>query len=802
MFNFGASADEGVLLKHKNSLFLKNSSSSIDEILQSKGIEYLKTIASDKVLADALVCELGRRGMKWENSTAQCSDQNHGPASAAPGPVALVYEADTVYGRSLRDVMVSRFGPENVKSYSYLRGLDGRVSGRHSSNGEARSSKAGKDTQNDRDERVATPDTAGDFEAAEGESQFDYLRRLATLIRDRDEKLRGEGGPGIAAVGLLGNDVYDKLLILQALRPELPEAQFFTTDLDALLLPQEKSRYTRNLLVASSYGLTLDPVVQHEAPPFRSTYQTSIFMAVRLAVRLNEAALTDAAPTEAACELHQWLTPALLFQIGRTTAQALPFGPNKPSFVPCVNRSPQDRSILRYISIQPNPGELYPKLGEFVKFGIFFFPTVFLSIFLLKNVRKVVCHKTVEIGKVEVPARPSRFWLLLLAPAVVLWAWLILDWPRSAGWLTENGAGDPMTLFEGISVWPTVALRVLGIFLSVFLAWYTLRSLAINRLETMGEMRISVKAPPTVRETFAFVRQDLHERGNWWSTLRQLFWLFPKIPAPAPGDRRPKLDFQSIAGEPYSSTSQIRCIRASFYTAVMMLVIWSWILVPIFGSPDYFPGRGTLSHNIYRAATIAEVVATLFLTFLVVDATLYSRSFIKRLTDVRTDWPNETIACFNRFKIRSADLGDWLDIRYLARRTSCITQLIYFPFVSVALMIGARSRVFDNFSTPWTLPIAQAICLAVIVGSVLAYQIAAEKARLAAHEELTAKIIAAQGVDDRRASQLRLILTEIENLKDGAFAPITSQPVVKAVLLPLLSYGGMMLAHLYALPGT
>jgi hypothetical protein len=34
----------------------------------------------------------------------------------------------------------------------------------------------------------------------------------------------------IKAIGILGGDVFDKLLILRALRPEFPKALFFTTE--------------------------------------------------------------------------------------------------------------------------------------------------------------------------------------------------------------------------------------------------------------------------------------------------------------------------------------------------------------------------------------------------------------------------------------------------------------------------------------------------------------------------------------------------------------------------------------------
>ena len=57
------------------------------------------------------------------------------------------------------------------------------------------------------------------------------------------------------------------------------EARFFTTDLDALLLHPAAQTRTRNLLVASGFGLRLRPDIQSEIPPFRSNYQTAEFLA-------------------------------------------------------------------------------------------------------------------------------------------------------------------------------------------------------------------------------------------------------------------------------------------------------------------------------------------------------------------------------------------------------------------------------------------------------------------------------------------------------------------------------------------
>ena len=172
---------------------------------------------------------------------------------------------------------------------------------------------------------AATPETASRFESAEGQSQFDYLRRLAADLKEHDARYRRNREGHIAAIGVLGSDVYDKLLILQALRPELPDALFFTTDLNELLLPQYKTRYTRSLLVASSYGLKLNDALQADIPPFRDTYQTSIFRAVedQLTFSHPSACERTTEPNTSSAVLQCWSGAPVLFQIGRTAPLAL-----------------------------------------------------------------------------------------------------------------------------------------------------------------------------------------------------------------------------------------------------------------------------------------------------------------------------------------------------------------------------------------------------------------------------------------------------------------------------------------------
>src|SRR4029434_1974400 len=87
----------------------------------------------------------------------------------------------------------------------------------------------------------------------------------------------GNGAVRFSAIAVVGNDYYDKLLVLQALRPVFPEAIFFTTDLYAAMLHPTDNRATRNVIVGSGFGLALHPLLQGGTPPFRDSYQTAAY---------------------------------------------------------------------------------------------------------------------------------------------------------------------------------------------------------------------------------------------------------------------------------------------------------------------------------------------------------------------------------------------------------------------------------------------------------------------------------------------------------------------------------------------
>ncbi len=255
-------------------------------------------IHTDLQLTDELVKELKHRGVKLGSE-----EKDH---------IVIISEWDTFYGRALplsfaisveKDRQIEKDRqkrvddsnkatpwPKRIHKMTYMRGLDGMLPRSDNESGISSILKAtdalkrGKDNSN---LGYYTPN----FKQPLGKAQFDYIRRLQEKI-EHLQTHAGEDNTGkaldgkVRAIGVMGSDIYDKLLILRALRPKFPNAIFFTNDLDARLFHHSELPWTRNLIVASSYGLQLHPDLQKDIPPFRNVYQSSVFVATLQALEV------------------------------------------------------------------------------------------------------------------------------------------------------------------------------------------------------------------------------------------------------------------------------------------------------------------------------------------------------------------------------------------------------------------------------------------------------------------------------------------------------------------------------------
>ena len=427
----------GIILPDKETI------KELKEIFTQRTKDNLEhTISSDKKLSRALIDELRHRSVNL----------------LSPGRgdyVVLVSEWDTVYGRTLpetfKNIIREELGYKSeekipwVRRFSYLRGMDGKLPGEQDGS-DRDNKKNGAGSKDDSDLKK--------LEEPIGKGQYDYLRRLAENICRLDEKLNREKKGSIKAIGVLGNDFYDKFLVLQALGQRLPGRIFFTTDLDARYLHPANIQWTRNLVVASAFGLQLHEDLQGDVPPFRDVYQTSVFAATLRA--FDSYNLTK--------ENFENLKPRI-FEIGQRNALDLTgrsYDPDPINQAPPVSGFPNVGwfhfvgitvilSILGIIFWASYTSETY--LGDSIKENAYFKKT-----FMVFDVQKYI-----EI----------LIWLI----SFILLFIIVIFFYNS---ILSISSEEPLYLMEGISAWPTEFIRFTALILAILFMMYACKKLNDN----------------------------------------------------------------------------------------------------------------------------------------------------------------------------------------------------------------------------------------------------------------------------------------------------------------------------------
>ena len=110
---------------------------------------------------------------------------------------------------------------------------------------------AGKDIQRDQEQKTQLGQTTVATEATEGLNQSDYLRRLAREMKEDNSRWQREDGSGIRAIGLLGSDIYDKLMILARAASSVSLTPFF--------LPTTTTRTLNAATIGTLHTIWLSP---------------------------------------------------------------------------------------------------------------------------------------------------------------------------------------------------------------------------------------------------------------------------------------------------------------------------------------------------------------------------------------------------------------------------------------------------------------------------------------------------------------------------------------------------------------
>jgi hypothetical protein len=686
--------------------------------------------------------------------------------------IALISEWDTFYGRALPvtferevsttplDQLLKGDHPQNILIYRYLRGIDGMLPGTSVADAVKTEEKTKTDDKKQQSSIAR--------EMTEGLNQADYLRRLARTLVEENERFRREGAAEIKAVGVLGSDVYDKLLVMEALRNALPNAIFFTTPLDARLAHPDEWRWTRNLLVGSPFGLSLGENYQ-DVPAFRESNQTACYTATLLAAH-NPA-------REEFLKSDSVLRPVRLYEIGRKGAFDLTPRSSNPKTL-----QPTNLDIQRWLNWRR---------------GIL---TLVISLFAMAaiswSVGAILGHanhnKPTDPGDTFFARVLGSSWSIFVIFGLCSVA---LVWAISCYSALE---GEPYSWNGGISVWPTETLRLLATSLSVFYIWKIGNALWLSEENVEKHFGLP-EYHQSLRKLPAEIPINPLNKADWWSRLVAQItvrWTF--------GDKGAPIDAAQLwMCYCASATQTARWLRIG--PLIVGYIAAAYFFLFLLGFPAV-PARGDWARTWDRVFLQLAILSSVTLTFYVADVMLLSRRFIHYLMKNVTTWPPAAVdnlrARWSRTEREpvAADekippnelLREYLDIDFIAYGTDFVGRQIYYPFIVISILIISRSGVFDHWTWPAGLLIIVCFNAGYAAFSYIYLRRTAENARKKSlkrlHDMLMAYTATGKG-EEKEAKTIREATLLIQNENRGAFAALSQQPLAAALLLPSGSAG-------------
>jgi hypothetical protein len=669
--------------------------------------------------------------------------------------ILVISEGDTRYARNLVSLFRSNIrlsfdkqllgGCVKVRAYytDYLQGLDGEI-------GQSASKSAGSSgSVTGLLGRAASGPTRSALEYPAGRAQLDRVKDMIARQQRRDGSTVLKP---LDAIVILGSDVYDKLLLIQAARVVAPRALLLTTDLDSRFFDPAEYDATRNLIVVSALGFSdhKDQDMRQAPEPvhFRDAYQTSTYLAIRQAI----------------CEFHRADADCVrpvgdprIFEVGRTRPVALDV------------KSIEESNVVQTQATAD------------------IFAVLFIAALVLTSA--FVGGRYLLWLASEHHLQAHLLWTLVgLAGYVgVYWLWF---WPKA----TVPGV-EPFYLLEGVSIWPTQILRqittVLACGFMIFMVY------DVRRSNTRLEKRNPLLCPAGSVPAFESLAEQLRHCARWfWFARRptglRKFWESASV----------NYWVHTLAARSNDSTQHIDVTPAEVWTRYRQLghapvrllrigtsfasLVALYLLIWIVASDDVnsVPARAGLlkisAFDYWRSAFFANAIAislcaavALLCVSFVIDATRLCTAFVRW-------W---TMACTHGKTLLSpADITSAIQV--VGERTGAVAKFVVYPFCIMSVLVVSRSGYFDD----WGFPISFAVIMFMVGVHALAAAWSLRRLCERMRSELIKHIrlrLIAPGPDDKVApGAWDNTLTFIADYRAGAFSEWFRNPLLRALLLP------------------
>lgn len=702
--------------------------------------------------------------------------------SNRPVRVALITEQDSTYGQSWLDNMQTArrelSGAEEAPRHPQLAALEFTVFPVFGwVDALVRESK----------DNAAATSVSRDYPAEA--HQLDYLGRL------RDE-IAVEGR--FDAICVFVTEEYDTMMILEALRPKFPGATFFTTDLDARYLHPRHAPFTRNLVVASHFGLTPASAdsgaaasVRHASPEFRDGYQTGVYTAVRALARQRE-------PRPPAT--------AGIYEIGRTRIVELNSASRADSAEPVVQARADERTQLENFASELRGWLTGAEVNAAARVDgagaasasagpsrpatfIYVWAAASIAALLLALLVFAVRPRRLDSRRRRSDARVALAFLSVVAPALGLLLLLGVLADAEARYVAE-----PLYLFQGVSSWPTFGLRAVTAVVCVV----ALISIEL-RLRRYGSTIESERGVANASAVSALWVVDWSAFEAWRAAYAdargQSFGArFRAALRAAVEDVRGGSERDSQAAADASSGAHdidelwaflCRSVRRPAWTALRVLLValaLYFAIAPFFilAPPPPSPVRGELAYLLDRLTLFASVFLFLMLMVRVMEVSFFACRAIGRVVDPKAITLSERVGDVVTSGRERLELAK--------RIASAVEPLVWGPMAALGLMIGSRASVFDAWPWPSVLMTVFALFFTMLLLAILGMRRQCERARTSVLGSLDHA--RERCADDEAASRrLAALRDEIEALSGGAFSPLVQHPLLRALALPLAAFG-------------
>jgi hypothetical protein len=410
----------------------------------------------------------------------------------------------------------------------------------------------------------------------------------------------------------------------------------------------------------------------------------------------------------------------------------------------------------------------------------------------------------------------KRLSVALLSLAIIACVWIVA-WTTLVDALTNGGKRIPTPIFSGANNWTASIVEALSILLVVTLVVRGQRKLRTNAATMLREFRF-----PLDSQTMADKYRDWlllpHNHRRWkerlWFPIRRLSGnkRDPLVTPDAPDEKAPPSpldglsELEVLIGQYlYRGRWSARFVRVTIATVISscvllvleyLLMLFEFNLGISLVNGFAFIDLHYLERGIENLISFVNLLAIQFLIFWVADALFLTRSFGLALAKDHPDWPQPLLREHaEKLGLPEPWTAMWLDLRLIAWRTGRVSNLIWYPSLMLAAMAAAALTVEFGELGFASNPIALIISAGFVVGAAVMLRRVAEAWRsdvLFRLEDGRLLALATSGQETAPAAQLDRLSKRVRSLSDGAFAPYSQQPLVRAVLVPAITYGATL----------